>query len=94
MASAFFPVTKERVIEALGLLEQAIAIDRHYGTALAWAANCHFRLVVEGWAEEPETSRRKGSDLARQALQVAENDRASWLMLPRCWQGLARISAP
>ena len=29
---------------------------------------------MNGWAEEPGTSRRKGSDLARQALQVAQND--------------------
>src|SRR5207237_2505795 len=38
--AAFFPTTKGRVLEALGLLEQAIAIDPHYGPALAWAANC------------------------------------------------------
>jgi adenylate cyclase len=72
--AAFFPITKERIIEALGFLEQAIAIDRHYGPALSWAAFCHGRLVTEGWTEEPETSRRKANDLARQALQVGEND--------------------
>jgi tetratricopeptide (TPR) repeat protein len=70
----FFPITRERIVEALGLLDQAIAIDRHYGPALAWAAGCHLQLVINGWVEEPETSRRKGSDLARQALQVAQND--------------------
>jgi TolB-like protein len=70
----FFPITRERIVEALGLLDQAIAIDRHYGPALAWAAGCHLQLVINGWAEEPETSRRRGSDLARQALQVAQND--------------------
>jgi tetratricopeptide (TPR) repeat protein len=31
-------------------------------------------LVRDGWAEAPETSRRKALDLARQALQAAEND--------------------
>ena len=69
-----FPITKERIFEALGLFEQALSIDRHYGPALARAANCHLRLVTEGWAVEPETSRRKGIDLARQALQVGQND--------------------
>ncbi len=49
--AAFFPVTKEGVIEAQQLLEQAIAIDRQYAPALSWAAQCHLRLVVEGWAE-------------------------------------------
>jgi TolB-like protein len=72
--AALFPITKERTLDALGLLEQAIAIDRHYGPALSWAAICHMRLVADGWAEEPETSRRKAIDLARQALQAGEND--------------------
>jgi tetratricopeptide (TPR) repeat protein len=70
----FFPLTKERTHEALGLLDQAIAIDRHYGPALAWAAICHMTLVRDGWAEAPETSRRKGIDLARLALEVGENE--------------------
>jgi adenylate cyclase len=72
--AALSSLTKERIAEALRLLEQAIAIDRHYGPALAWAAGCHLQLVINSWVEEPETSRRKASDLARQALQVAEND--------------------
>jgi len=72
--AALYPITKERVFVALGWLEQAIAIDRHYGPALSWAAICHQRLVYEGWAEEPETTRRKALDLARQALQLGEND--------------------
>jgi adenylate cyclase len=72
--AAFHPRTRERVFEALGLLEQAIAIDRHYGPALAWAAMCHMVLVRDGWAEEPEASRRTGMDLARRALETGEND--------------------
>jgi hypothetical protein len=72
--AAFYPITKERVVEALGLLEQAIGIDRHYGPALTWAAVCHLQLVTDGWAEAPETNRRKAIDLARQALQVGGND--------------------
>jgi adenylate cyclase len=72
--AAYFPITKERILEALGLLEQAIAIDRHYGPALSWAAICHQRFVNDGWAPEPETARRKGIDLARRALQVGESD--------------------
>ena len=32
------------------------------------------RLVIDGWAQEKEINRRKGIDLARQALQVAQND--------------------
>jgi aldehyde dehydrogenase family protein/tetratricopeptide repeat protein len=68
------PITKQRIFEALGLLEQAITIDRHYRPALSWAAIYHLQLVRAGWAEEPETSRRKASGLARQALEAGEND--------------------
>jgi len=72
--AALFPITKARTLDALSLLEQAIAIDRHYGPALSWAAFCHGRLVTERWTEEPETFRRNAVDLARQALQAGEND--------------------
>jgi TolB-like protein/class 3 adenylate cyclase len=72
--AALFPITKERVREALGLFDQAIAIDRHYGPALSWAAICHMTLVRDGWAEAPDTSRGNASDLTRQALQAGEND--------------------
>ena len=29
--AALYPITKERTLEALGLLDQALAIDQHYG---------------------------------------------------------------
>src|SRR5262249_12574560 len=35
---------------------------------------CQMRRVREGWAEDPETARRNGVELAREALQVAEDD--------------------
>ena len=72
--ATIWPITKERIIEALGLLEQAIAIDRHYGPALSWATICHLRLVGDGWADAPETNRRQAVDLSRQALQVGGDD--------------------
>jgi adenylate cyclase len=72
--ATFYPETQERLFSALELLEQAIAIDPQYGPALSWAAMCHLRLVLDGWAKEPETNRRKAVELARQALQVVAND--------------------
>jgi adenylate cyclase len=69
-----FPITRERIVAALGLLEQAMAIDRHYGLALSWAAICHHLLARDRWAEEPGKARTMAGDLARQALQVTEND--------------------
>ena len=72
--AALFPITKERIFTALELLERAIAIDLHYGPALAWAAVCRLRLVADGWADAPEPTRRKGVALARQALATGESD--------------------
>jgi adenylate cyclase len=71
--ATYYPITKERLVEALELLHQALAIDRHCGPALSLAAMCQMRLFREGWAEESETA-GKGVDLARQALQVAGDD--------------------
>jgi TolB-like protein/class 3 adenylate cyclase len=72
--ATFYPITKERLLEALKLLEQAIAIDQQCGPALSLAAMCQMRLFRESWAEEPETASREAIDLARQALQVAGDD--------------------
>ncbi len=63
-----------KVAEALGLLEQAIERDPRYAPALAWAALCCFRLVGDGRSEDPAADRRKGSDFARRALEVAGDD--------------------
>jgi TolB-like protein/class 3 adenylate cyclase len=72
--ATFYPITKERLLEALKLLEQAIAIDQQCGPALSLAAMCQMRLFRESWAEEPETASRKAIDLARRALQMAGDD--------------------
>jgi adenylate cyclase len=72
--ATFFPTTKARVLKALELLDRALVIDRHYGPALCWAATCHLQLIRDGWAEDSERSRRVARDLARQSLQVGEND--------------------
>jgi hypothetical protein len=60
--------------EAHGLLEQADARDPRNGPALAWAAMCCYRLVLDGSGTDPEEDRRKGIDFARRALKIAGND--------------------
>jgi len=60
--------------EALRLLEQAIERDPRYGPALAWAAFCCYRLVIDGRSEDPEADRLKGVDFARRALEVGGDD--------------------
>jgi adenylate cyclase len=63
-----------QIPEALRLTEQAIARDPRYGPALAWAAVCCHRLLLEGRSEDPEADRVKGTDFARRALEVAGDD--------------------
>jgi TolB-like protein/class 3 adenylate cyclase len=70
----FRPVTRERVGETLGLLEQAIGRDPQFAPALALAAVCLLRLHVDGWTEHPEEAMAKGVNFGRQALQVAAHD--------------------
>jgi TolB-like protein/class 3 adenylate cyclase len=60
--------------EALRLMEQAIGRDPRYGLALAGAAYCCQRLIIDGRSEDPVADRLKGLDFARRALQVAGDD--------------------
>jgi adenylate cyclase len=66
--------TKNGLLRALDLLGQAIERDPHYGPALAVAACCHQALEVNGWAEDPEATRRTSVDLARRALRSSPED--------------------
>src|SRR6185295_1087890 len=52
----------------------AIERDPRYGPALAWAAFCCFRLLIDDTSEDREADRLKGTSFARRALEVAEND--------------------
>lgn len=63
-----------RIPEALRLLEQAIERDPHYGPALAWAAQCCRRLLIDNRAGDSETTAHKGIDFGRRALQAADDD--------------------
>jgi TolB-like protein len=70
----FSSLSKEQIVQALKLLEQAVERDPRYGPALALAAICHFHLDAHGWTDDQEVNRREGIELARQALQVAGED--------------------
>jgi TolB-like protein/class 3 adenylate cyclase len=73
-AHAMYFSSARRIPEALRLLEQAIARDPRYGPALAHAAVCCNRLVIDGRSEDPAADRLKGADFARRALEVAGDD--------------------
>ena len=63
-----------QIPEALDLLEQAITRDPRYGPALAWAAFCCYRLLLDGRSDAPAIDRLKGIDFARRALEVGGDD--------------------
>jgi adenylate cyclase len=62
------------ISQALGLMEQAIERDPRYGPALAFAALCCHRLLLDGRSKDPVADRRKGADFAKRALEVAGDD--------------------
>ena len=62
--------------EALRLMEQAIERDPHYGPALAWAAYCCYRLLVDDRSEYRRADALKGADFARRAIPISSP--ATW----------------
>ena len=66
--------SSRQIPEVLRLMKQAIARDPHYGPALAWAAICCYRLVLDNRSEDPAADCLKGIDFARRALDVAGDD--------------------
>jgi adenylate cyclase len=63
-----------KIPEALGWLQQAIARDPAYAPALAMAAVCHMRLIQDAQTDDPDADRKKGTTMARRALQLANDD--------------------
>jgi TolB-like protein/class 3 adenylate cyclase len=73
-AHAMYWSSARQIPEALRLAEEAIGRDPHYGHALAWAALCCNRLVIDGRSQDRDADRLKGIDYARRALQAARDD--------------------
>jgi len=67
---------REDLVQALHLLDQAIAREPRYGLALAVAATYRVDLENYDWADDREeaTNRRAAVDLAREALSAAADD--------------------
>jgi TolB-like protein len=64
----------EEIPQSLRLLERVITRDPSFGPALACAAMCCSRMIVDGSSENPAADRRTGADFARRALAVAGDD--------------------
>jgi adenylate cyclase len=66
--------SKEQVVRALDLLEQAIARDPDYASALAEAAFCRHMLDLNGWTNDLARNREESLDLAGRALRLGSDD--------------------
>ena len=65
---------KAEAFAALELLDRAIALDPRYAMAMGLAAYTHAQVVVSGWSDDLAHHRRLALDLARRAVQLAEDD--------------------
>jgi len=68
--------SKDGMLQALDLLDRAIALDPGFAAALMSAANCHYLLDAFGWSEDHETGRRLSLELTQRALKAAPDDPA------------------
>jgi non-specific serine/threonine protein kinase len=77
--------TAEALGEALGLFQQAIAIDPDYALAWAGVADCYGQMLQYELAKDPEETTRLGLQAARRAIainpQLAEGHKAEALVL-------------
>jgi TolB-like protein len=62
------------VMEALALLEKAMALDPEFAPALAHAAGCHSQILLNGWDDRPDEHRRQALDLVARAVECGADD--------------------
>jgi tetratricopeptide (TPR) repeat protein len=79
-----------QVLQALDLLDRAVALDPHFGPAMAAAAQCRMFVVAFGWSEHPEDHRRLGLELARRAVTVGADDAHTLALAANAISGLGR----
>jgi TolB-like protein/Flp pilus assembly protein TadD len=65
---------KNKILDAIGLLGQAIERDPRYAAALSLAALCHQFLCMNGWNQDEQASRDQSIDFARRSLRVGGED--------------------
>jgi TolB-like protein len=62
------------VVQALELLDRALAFDPDFAPALSQAAGCHSQIYENGWDDEGEWHRTQGLTLADRALMNGAED--------------------
>lgn len=65
---------KPEVIQAIALLDKALALNPEYAPALAQAAGCHSQVYVNRWTDDFEAHRQQGLIMAERAERAAGED--------------------
>jgi TolB-like protein len=91
--AAYFPVAKERISEALGLLEQAIAIDRSYGLHCPWRRSATCTSSLTGGPKRQRHPAARPVISPGRRLRRRTTTRASWSTPPSRWLYSARTLA-
>ena len=65
---------KAEMLEALELIDRAVALDPNFAVALALAATARMQIISFGWSDDPESHRRRGLELAERALAAGGDD--------------------
>jgi TolB-like protein/Flp pilus assembly protein TadD len=72
--------------EALGCLDQALAVDPSYAPAMAAAAYCRAQNHFQGWAQQDDAARADAVRLAWRAVELAPNDaQVLWMAAFAVW---------
>ena len=67
---------KTEVVQALELLDRALALEPEFAPALAQAAGCHSQLYFNHWTDDRDFHRTQGLIMAERAVRAGANDAA------------------
>ena len=67
---------KTEVIQALELLDRALALEPEFAPALAQAAGCHSQLYFNHWTDDRDAHRIRGLIMAERAVRACADDAA------------------
>jgi adenylate cyclase len=82
-----YECTDHSLRQALELLQKALYIDPRYAAAMALSAYCYAERRNLGWAEDLEAEAAKGVGLARNALDLANDDaNVLWMVAYATWR--------
>ena len=65
---------RQDVMQALELLNRALALQPDFAPALAQAAGCHSQFWLNRWSDDPESHRREGLIMAERAEHAGSDD--------------------